>query len=140
MYNLTNAIKCADLARKLWEKDTIRDFESSYAFFIDPKCRYRFHEMINKGLYKRTDFNLRSTAKYAFNTHCDDVVIIHNHTGHDATPSENDLEFANYITSSLYPFEIHVADFIIITEFNHYSLKEHNQIKCPEYWSGKIPA
>lgn len=114
--------------RQMWDNSLINIQEQFCCLFLNVVCEVIAFRTITTGKSTSTtiDFNFIITCSLLCRAH--QIIIAHNHPSGSLKPSENDKNVTVAIKSKLNPFEIEVADHLIITDNNYYSFLENGII------------
>lgn len=110
-----------EYAKKIVNKDTISIYESFYLIALNSSCNVIGYTTISNDAIDICNVDIRIVCKYAIETLCTRVVIIHNHPSDNPHPSQTDINITKRIKEGLAMFDIQLIDHIIVTEHNHYS-------------------
>lgn len=88
--------------------------------YLNAKNEPLMVKRICKGKFAATGFDMRTAIEYALKTNANRIVIAHNHTSGDPTPSKNDKEATKMLVTVLKFLDIHLKDHIILGECNTY--------------------
>ena len=110
-----------EYAKKVVNKDTISIYESFYLIAINQNNNVLGYTTISNGSINNCSIDIRIICKYAIETLCTEVIIIHNHPSDNPKPSQNDIDITKRIKEGLAIFDIQLVDHVIVTEHNHYS-------------------
>lgn len=75
---------------------------------------------VSHGVKDKTLFNFREIATGALLLNATDIVLLHNHTNHDATPSEDDKKNTDICANMLKTVGINLLSHIVIADDNDY--------------------
>jgi DNA repair protein RadC len=125
---LMTSLDCAHAFRTIWKKDTIDDYESVYAIYLDSKRQYVFHSRLNTSNYRSTCFNFRKALRHALNKRSHFIVIAHNHTSGNKSPSSSDIEATKEFIAICTALEIGLVDHIILTVDDYYSFSDNGML------------
>jgi len=121
-----SSCECAEFARRKWQ--AILKKESVYAIFLNDRLEIQYFAQLNVSNYRQTNFNAREALEIAFFTHCNNIIIVHNHTSGTAFPSETDKRVTIEMIPHFAAFDVHLVDHIIITVNDYYSFADHQII------------
>lgn len=117
--------KAAELA-KIILKDVDREY--LLVLSVDSKCRPLAVEIVSIGTVNATLAEAREIFKHAILTGAAGIIIAHNHTSGDCTPSEEDEEMTRRISESGKLLGIPVRDHVIIGD-GYFSFYEEEKKK-----------
>lgn len=116
-----------DYAMKFY-KDDIHLYESCFMILLDTGNNIIGWAKISQGGISETAVDARLVCKYAIETLCTSVILVHNHPSGDKSPSRKDIEMTKKIYHALWYCEIKLADHIILTEKDWYSFEQSRGI------------
>lgn len=108
--------------------DQINVVEMAFAIFLDYSLNCLGYAKISQGSNYSTIMCTKLIAKYAIDSLCANVVVVHNHPTGNVKPSKADCEITKKIQESLSLFSIKLADHIIISKNNSYSFLGENDL------------
>ncbi len=100
--------------------------EELWAVFLDTRNRVIAWECVVKGTTDHALLTARDIMTPALAHQAPKLVLVHNHPGGAAWPSEEDKLFTLQIVQTGAGIGVMVLDHIIITELEYYSFQEHN--------------
>lgn len=106
--------------------------EEFKVIFLDAKLQPIKEETLQKGSTTSVPIHPREVVKAALYNNAVSVVLLHNHPGNTANPSNNDLELTKLIIAALNTVDIFVYDHIIITKNSYFSFLNNNLISLPK--------
>ncbi len=116
-------IKSQDDAYKFIKRlysDDIGLFESMFAILLNKANATIGYAKISQGGVNGTVADPILVAKYAIESLCSKVIIVHNHPSGTLFPSENDISVTRKIKSILELFDCSLIDHFIVTEEDRY--------------------
>lgn len=88
--------------------------ESFYVIMLDRQNVVMGHKMIGKGNRTATVVDVALVAKYAIESLCSSVVLVHNHPSGAMRPSVPDMNLTSNIKKGLALFDIGLLDHLIL--------------------------
>lgn len=126
---LLNRITCSfELAlifRQKWDIDSLLNYESMYALFLDNEMQPIFIHRLNEGNHAETLFDIGRTLHYAYEVHSKRIAIAHNHVSGICEPSKRDLEVTEKLSYLFNMMSIQLVDHIILTTDKYYSFSDN---------------
>lgn len=99
--------------------------EEFWAAFVDNQNRVISWERLSRGTVDQTAVFPREVLALALTHHASGLVLVHNHPGGNASPSEEDKNLTTRIQRAALELGVRVLDHLIVTEETHYSFQEH---------------
>jgi len=105
-----------------------RPKEHFYAVFLKSDNEVIGDKLIGLGGTGDTPADVKDIARTAVLTNATAVILVHNHpsSNNEATPQDKDV--TRDIREGLELFDIDVLDHVIISQDDHYSMKQHGNI------------
>jgi DNA repair protein RadC len=120
---VTNSKIAADFARQFYSDD-IELYESMFIIMMSNSHQTIAWAKISQGGVSETMCDPKIVAKYAIDTLCSAVILVHNHPSGNLTPSQEDRDITAMVKSGLAMFDIKLFDHIILTSAHHYSFAD----------------
>jgi len=124
---IVNSNDAAMFARQFYESD-LCIYESMFLIMMSKSHRTIAWAKISQGGVSATVCDPKIVAKYAIDTLCSAVILVHNHPSGNLNPSEQDIAITQRIKRCLALFEISFIDHVILTEDSHYSFADNDRI------------
>ena len=102
--------------------------EKVHLLCMDAKCMVLSCHLLEEGSTNSTNFSIRKAVQHALNNHATSVILSHNHPCGILNVSEADIETTRQFRDALAAVDIHLADHIIISGGNYFSMAEHHMI------------
>jgi DNA repair protein RadC len=125
-------LKPSDLKALLPALFAGRDHEFAAVAFLDSRDRLVEFKIMAEGDMKSVPIYPRQVAKAAIANGASRVVLIHNHPGNIAHPSDNDIRGTIMARRALGLLDIDVMDHWIVTGTQIYSFEEHDLLDEPD--------
>jgi DNA repair protein RadC len=105
---------------------TIRDstVEVLQALYLDRTDRLLAQRILNTGTEERTLITPRQVLQPAMQLDAHSLLIAHNHPSGVPTPSTQDIRATLCLIEAARPLGIQVRDHIVLTQTQHYSMRE----------------
>lgn len=116
---------CYNFVRNLFG-DEMYVYESCYAVFVNRSNCTVGYTKLSQGGINATVIDNRMICKYAVDTLCSGVILVHNHPSGNPIPSKNDVEVTGALKNCLNMFDIFLMDHIIIAEKSYYSFNDED--------------
>lgn len=112
-------------------KETLIDKkqEHFYALYLDTKLKLISKKLLFKGTLNSSSAHPREVFKEALLESAAFIVVVHNHPSGDPSPSKEDIEITNALTTAGTVIGIPVIDHIIIGSSSYYSFYDQNKKK-----------
>ena len=94
------------------------------ALYLDRNDQLLAHRILNAGTESRTLITARQVLQPAMRVDAHSLFIAHNHPSGDPTPSTEDVRATNILIEAARPLGIQVRDHIVLTQTQHYSMRE----------------
>lgn len=124
---IVNSNDAANFARQFYESD-LTIYESMFLILMSKSHQTIAWAKISQGGVSSTVCDPKIVAKYAIDTLCSAVILVHNHPSGNLNPSEADSAITQKVKRGLELFEITLTDHIILTEEDHYSFADNGRI------------
>lgn len=111
------------------------EIEEFRVIFLNAHLQPICEEVLQKGCVTNVSVHPREVVKAALYNNAVSVVLLHNHPGGRANPSDADINLTQLIIAALNTVGIFVYDHIIITKNSYFSFLEKNLIKHPNKMS-----
>ncbi len=89
---------------------------------LDVQGRVKNFVFVSKGMQKFAHIDLRLVVQLALQNNADSVILAHNHPDGFTAPSRSDIEATKAVINALGAINIHVADHIIISNNEFFSM------------------
>lgn len=89
---------------------------------LDVQGRVRNFVFVSEGALKLAHIDLRRVVQLALQNNADSVILTHNHPDGITAPSRSDIEATSAVINALGAINIHVADHIIISDNEYFSM------------------
>jgi DNA repair protein RadC len=120
---ITRSSDINEYVRKFYNDD-IELYESFFVLFLNQVHNTIGWIKLSQGGISGTVADPRLIAKYAIETLCSAVVLVHNHPSGNSNPSEQDKAITEKIKDGLKLFDIRVLDHLILTKESYYSFAD----------------
>jgi DNA repair protein RadC len=120
---ITNSKIAADFARQFYSDD-IELYESMFIIMMSNSNQTIAWAKISQGGVAATVCDPKIVAKYAIDSLCSAVILVHNHPSGNLTPSQADKDITAMVKNGLAMFDIKLFDHIIISSAYHYSFAD----------------
>lgn len=117
--------KEAELYARQFYFDDISIYESFFMIMLNAKSKTIGWCKLSQGGINGTVVDTRILMKFAIDTLCNGVVLIHNHPSGDCTPSPADISITKKLKESFKLLDISFFDHIILAEESFYSLADN---------------
>ena len=114
-------------ARKFFFED-LGIYESCFIILLNNAKKTIGYAKISQGGICGTVVDPTLIAKYAIESLCKGVILVHNHPSGSLEPSSNDDNLTKRIKECLKLFDIVLLDHLILTEESYYSYADKRQI------------
>ncbi|MBP3657213.1 MAG: DNA repair protein RadC [Clostridia bacterium] len=101
--------------------------ERFYIVCLDKQSRAIYTRLLHQGTVDEVPVYPRTVAQIAIRHHACGVLLIHNHPGGIAQPSQADYEATTAVIQALSPLHIGVVDHLIFSGSEVYSMTEHSE-------------
>lgn len=130
--NDTESIRSSEQAAKIF-RETFRNGEIQMqeyfkAIFLRTDGRVLGIQTISMGGMRSTVVDAKVLFSAALLSHAEMIVLCHNHPSGDLRPSMEDLRLTQKLVDGARLLDLTVADHIIITEDNYYSMSDNGHI------------
>lgn len=115
-------------AKEMYSDGSIAIHESFYLIMLNNKNVTKGYKLISTGGITGTLVDITILAKYAIDSLCKAVVLVHNHPSGDTEPSRQDIELTKRVDQALKLFDIKVLDHTIIAEDKYYSFADNGML------------
>ena len=121
---ITSSESAKDFAMKFYFDD-IEIFESFFIILLNRNNVATGFAKISQGGTAGTVVDTKIIAKYAVDTLCQAVILVHNHPSGNKLPSEADRGVTRKVSEGLDLLDIKVFDHIILTKKDYYSFADN---------------
>jgi len=121
LYRLTTVKECADMARQIFNADTIQWIEEFLMICVNRQNELIGFYKVSKGGMTATLVDVRVICTTALQTMAHSVIIAHNHPSGSLTPSEADKAITARICEAFRILDIKLIDHLILTTDNYFS-------------------
>lgn len=125
-FNITK-ITCKEDAyayAKYFYSDDIHIYESFFIMMLDRANNVKGWAKISQGGICGTVVDIKIVCKYAIESLCNSIIMVHNHPSGNLKASNADIDITKKIEKALKLFEIELLDHIIITDNGYNSIIE----------------
>ena len=105
-----------------------RPKEHFYAVFLKSDNEVIGDKLIGLGGTEDTPADVKDIARTAVLTNATAVILVHNHPSNNDEATPEDKEATRNIKKGLELFDIDVLDHVIISQDDHYSMKQHGDV------------
>jgi DNA repair protein RadC len=108
-------------------RDVYNDIEIQESFYIvllNTSNNTLGHQLISKGGIDSAIVDVRLIAKYAIDSLCSSIILVHNHPSGNKNPSSADINVTKKVKDAMKLFDISVLDHVILTEDSYYSFAD----------------
>ena len=105
------------------------EYESFRVLYLNNKNMILADENISNGTIDYVYPNTREILKTALRQNASSLIMVHNHPSGDPAPSQDDLEFTEFLSCGATFMDMKVHDHIIIGDNRYYSFAEKGMIK-----------
>lgn len=119
-----DSMDAADYAKKFFFED-IEIFESFFILCLDIGNHVKSWAKISQGGVSGTVVDMKIIAKYAIDSLCPHVIVMHNHPSGTLRPSNADNNITRKIKEGLKLLDITLLDHIILTKESYYSYADN---------------
>ena len=130
--NDTEAIRSSEQAAKIFRetfrKGEIQMQEYFKAIFLRTDGRVLGVQTISMGGVRSTVVDAKILFSAALLAHAEMIILCHNHPSGDIRPSREDLRLTQKLVEGANLLDLTVAEHIIITEDNYYSMRDNGHI------------
>jgi len=102
--------------------------EHFYAVFLKADNEVIGDKLIGLGSSGNAPVDLKDIARTAVLTNASAVILVHNHPSNNDEATPEDKEATRNIKKGLELFDIDVLDHVIMSQDDHYSMKQHGDI------------
>lgn len=124
---MNSSEKAYEYAKKFYFDD-IEIYESVFVILVNRALNTIGHAKISQGGVSSSIVDARIVAKYAIESLCSGVILVHNHPSGNVRPSTEDNEMTKNIERCLSVFGISLLDHLIITNEHYYSYKDEGRL------------
>ncbi len=89
-------------------------YEMFYVLCLDMQNRLKYASLVHQGTINEVPVYPRLVVEHAIRNDAKNIVLVHNHTGNNMTPSTQDLNLTWSIVDALSQIDVDVLDHIII--------------------------
>ncbi|MBF0555585.1 MAG: JAB domain-containing protein [Nitrospirae bacterium] len=107
------------------------DRENLFAIHLDSQCRFLGTEVLAKGSLNICSVTLREVFKAACLNNTAAIILVHNHTGGKARPSEDDILLTDRVKAFAKQINIDIHDHLIIGDGEIYSIESRVRYVIP---------
>ncbi len=120
---ITRSSDINEYVRNFYDTD-IEIYESFFIVLLNRSINTIGYVKISQGGVAGTVVDPKIVAKYAIESLCSSIILVHNHPSGDTKPSKEDKRLTKTITEGLNYFNIVVLDHLIITKDSYYSFAD----------------
>lgn len=102
--------------------------EYFYCLYLDSKKNIIENKLLFKGTLNKSIVHPREVFKEAYLLSASSIVCVHNHPSGRVTPSQDDIDLTNQLSSIGYIMGIKLVDHLIIGNNNYYSFLEDGKL------------
>lgn len=113
---------------KNFYSDDIDIYESSFIILVNQAHNAIGYAKISQGGINGTVVDPRIICKYAIDSLCSAVILIHNHPSGNLHPSREDDNLTKSVKQCLEVFNIQLLDHMILSDCGYYSYSEECRI------------
>lgn len=124
---ITSSLEAADYAKKFFFED-IEIFESFFILCMDVGNNVVSWAKISQGGVSATVVDMKIIAKYAIDSLCPHVIVMHNHPSGALKASNPDDNITRKIKEGLKLLDVTLLDHIILTKDSYYSYADEGRI------------
>lgn len=125
---ITSSKDAANYAKQFYFDD-IEIYESLFIIMLNQQNNVEGYVKISQGGTAGTICDVKLIAKYAIDSLCKSIIIVHNHPSGNTQPSEADRNITNKTKEALNFFDITLLDHVIITSGDgHFSFSDNGLI------------
>jgi DNA repair protein RadC len=124
---ITNSDDAVNYARQFYESD-IEIYESMFIILMNRSYNTIGWAKISQGGVAGTTIDNKIIAKYAIETLCSGLILVHNHPSGNMSPSTSDVAITDKVKNSLKLFDIALLDHVIISVDNSYSFADNDRL------------
>ena len=106
--------------------------EELYVIALSPKNEILNHRKLGTGSFSEVSADVRELLRFAMDSNCERIALVHNHTNGILTPSSEDVFATRRIKSVLSPLKITLVDHFITHDKKYLSFSETNMLKEEE--------
>lgn len=114
-------------ARKFYHDDILL-YESSFIMLLNRSNRVIGWAKISQGGVCTSVVDTKIVCKYAVDTLCSGVILVHNHPSGNPEPSKTDIDTTRNLRDALKLFDIRLLDHTIITAEGFYSFADEGNM------------
>lgn len=122
---ITSSIIAAEVARNICDHDTILLHEQAFILCLNNINTLLGWYPLAKGGMQSITIDPRIIATIAVHCIAQSIILIHNHPSGSLTPSPADISTTSDVKKILDIIRIPLLDHIIITQTEHFSMKEN---------------
>ena len=104
---------------------------------LDTQGRINNFVFVSDGSLKLAQVDIRKIAQLALQNNADSIILAHNHPGGFASPSRNDVETTKLLVNALGLINIRVADHIIISDAEAFSMASNPRL-APVFMAASV--
>lgn len=108
--------------------DDIQIYESIFTVFLNRSNNTIGFVKISQGGISSTVLDVRLVLKYALESLCSAIILIHNHPTNNMMPSEPDIRITSKLKDAAKIMDITLLDHLIISKDNYYSFADENMM------------
>lgn len=112
-----------NFARKFYFDD-ILIYESAFILLLNQANNVTGYAKISQGGICNTLIDVRIIAKFAIDTLCSAVILVHNHPSGNLKPSNDDIKISQRLKEALNILNVKFLDSVIISENDYCSLQD----------------
>lgn len=109
--------------------------ECIYLLALDSQCKAIDCFKLSSGSVNCVSLSIRDTVEYALRVKATSIVVSHNHTSNNATPSQEDIDTTRALSNALALVGVLLADHIIVTGGDFTSMLQngtHFRVATPD--------
>ncbi len=113
---------------KQFYHDDLSIYESVFIMCLNRHNNVIGYAKISQGGICSSIIDVRLVCKYAIDTQCSSIILVHNHPSGNTLPSNADKEITIKTKNALNFFDVRLLDHIILTEDSYYSFSDDNEL------------
>lgn len=134
---ITTSSDAADFARAFYGDD-LEIFESTFVILLNRANRTIGWAKISQGGVSSNSIDMKIICKYAIESLCSGLILVHNHPSGNTNPSRADIKTTEALRKALSMFEISLTDSIILGEEEYYSFCDDRTTKWEKPESNQV--
>lgn len=109
--------------------DDILVYESVFIMLINKSNKVMGWAKISQGGICQSIVDIKIVCKYAVDTLCSGVILVHNHPSGDPRPSKSDVDVTERLKKALATLDVSLLDHVVITgDEKYYSFADEGEI------------